>query len=116
VSWATASSTRAPSSSCTPTATSAPTDRPLRFSGCTSLTLLLDARTDYKPDAAAGWRGTDPEPVIARTLDKAAAHSYRELQEEHTAETRALMNRVVVEWGTSDDAVIALPTNARLAR
>lgn len=29
---------------------------------------------------------------------------------------RALMNRVSVCWGTSDDAVVALPTNARLAR
>lgn len=88
----------------------------LRFTGCTSLTLLLDARTDYKLDAAAGWRGTDPEPVIARTLDKAAARSYGELREEHAAEMRALMNRVSVDWGISDDAVIALPTNARLAR
>ncbi|MBD9725286.1 glycoside hydrolase N-terminal domain-containing protein [Streptomyces caniscabiei] len=88
----------------------------LRFSGCTSLTLLLDARTDYKLDAAAGWRGTDPEPVIARTLDKAAACSYGELREEHTAEMRALMNRVSVDWGTAADDVIALPTNARLAR
>ncbi|MDX3452637.1 glycoside hydrolase N-terminal domain-containing protein [Streptomyces sp. ME02-8801-2C] len=88
----------------------------LRFSGCTSLTLLLDARTDYRLDAAAGWRGTDPEPVIARTLDKASAQSYRKLREKHTAETRALMNRVSVDWGTSDDAVIALPTDSRLAR
>ncbi|KDN79567.1 glycosyl hydrolase [Streptomyces olindensis] len=88
----------------------------LRFSGCTSLTLLLDARTDYKLDAAAGWRGADPEPVITRTLDRASARSYRELREEHTAATRALMNRVFVDWGTSDDAVIALPSNARLAR
>jgi alpha-L-fucosidase 2 len=88
----------------------------LRFSGCTSMTLLLDARTDYKLDAAAGWRGTDPEPVITRTLDKVAARSYKELREEHTAETRALMNRVSVDWGISDDAVVALPSNARLAR
>ena len=48
----------------------------LRFSGCTTLTLFLDARTDYKLDAAAGWRGADPEPIVARTLDKAAARSY----------------------------------------
>lgn len=88
----------------------------LRFSGCTSLTLLLDARTDYKLDAAAGWRGADPEPVITRTLDKAAARSYRELREEHTDKTRALMNRVSVDWGTSDGVVVALPTSARLAR
>ncbi|MEV0447045.1 glycoside hydrolase N-terminal domain-containing protein [Streptomyces sp. NPDC050600] len=88
----------------------------LRFSGCTSLTLLLDARTDYKLDAAAGWRGVDPEPVVARTLDAAAARSYDELREEHIAGTRALMNRVSVDWGTTGDAVVALPTPVRLAR
>ncbi|MFF4794785.1 glycoside hydrolase N-terminal domain-containing protein [Streptomyces sp. NPDC001276] len=88
----------------------------LRFSNCTTLTLLLDARTDYKLDAAAGWRGADPEPVVVATLDKAAARSYDELRDSHTAETRALMNRVSVAWGTSDEAVVALPTNARLAR
>ncbi|MFE0450148.1 glycoside hydrolase N-terminal domain-containing protein [Streptomyces sp. NPDC058914] len=88
----------------------------LRFSGCTALTLLLDARTDYKLDAAAGWRGADPEPVVARALDKAAARSYAELRAEHTTEMRALMNRVSVDWGTSEEAVAALPTSARLAR
>ncbi|MGW6646256.1 glycosyl hydrolase family 95 catalytic domain-containing protein [Streptomyces iakyrus] len=88
----------------------------LRFSGCTALTLFLDARTDYKLDAAAGWRGTDPAPVVARTLREAAARSYRALRDEHTAETRALMNRVAVDWGTSGADVVALPTDARLAR
>ncbi|WP_327242778.1 glycosyl hydrolase family 95 catalytic domain-containing protein [Streptomyces sp. NBC_01320] len=88
----------------------------LRFTGCTTLTLLLDARTDYKLDAAAGWRGADPEPVVAAALEKAAARSYDEIRDKHTAEMRTLMNRVSVAWGTSDDAVVALPTNARLAR
>ncbi|MCT9142987.1 glycosyl hydrolase family 95 catalytic domain-containing protein [Streptomyces violarus] len=88
----------------------------LRFSGCTDLTLLLDARTDYKLDAAAGWRGPDPETGIARALGKAASRSYGELREKHIAETRALMNRVSVDWGTSDATVVALPTDVRLAR
>ncbi|MGW3660910.1 glycosyl hydrolase family 95 catalytic domain-containing protein [Streptomyces sp. NPDC005151] len=88
----------------------------LRFTGCTTLTLLLDARTNYKLDAAAGWRGADPGPVVAAALDKAAALSYEQLRDKHTAEMRALMNRVSVAWGTSDDTVVALPTNARLAR
>ncbi|WP_405682503.1 glycosyl hydrolase family 95 catalytic domain-containing protein [Streptomyces sp. NBC_00057] len=88
----------------------------LRFSGCTTLTLLLDARTDYELDAAAGWRGADPQPVLVRALDKAAARSYDELRDEHTAKMRALMNRVSVAWGASDAAVVALPTDARLAR
>ncbi|MEV7066825.1 glycoside hydrolase N-terminal domain-containing protein [Streptomyces collinus] len=88
----------------------------LRFSGCTTLTLFLDARTDYKLDAAAGWRGADPAPVVARTLRRAAARSYGALRDEHTAETRALMNRVAVDWGTSGADVLALPTAARLER
>ncbi|MCL8014907.1 glycoside hydrolase N-terminal domain-containing protein [Streptomyces sp. AS02] len=88
----------------------------LRFSGCTTLTLLLDARTDYKLDAAAGWRGADPEPLVAAALDKAAARSYSQLRDKHTAHVRALMKRVSVTWGTSDDDVVALPTPARLAR
>ncbi|MFF5767413.1 glycoside hydrolase N-terminal domain-containing protein [Streptomyces tanashiensis] len=88
----------------------------LRFSGCTTLTLLLDARTDYKLDATAGWRGADPAPVVMRTLGRAAARSYGALRAEHTAETRALMNRVSVDWGTSDAAVVALPATSRLVR
>ncbi|WP_328885543.1 glycosyl hydrolase family 95 catalytic domain-containing protein [Streptomyces sp. NBC_00316] len=88
----------------------------LRFTGCTTLTLLLDARTDYRLDAAAGWRGADPEPVVAATLGKAAARSYKEIRDEHTAEMRTLMNRVSASWGTSEDAVVSLPTNARLVR
>ncbi|MER6158924.1 glycoside hydrolase N-terminal domain-containing protein [Streptomyces sp. NPDC001868] len=88
----------------------------LRFSDCTTLTLLLDARTDYRLDAAAGWRGADPEPVVARTLAKAARRSYDKLRAEHIAGTRALMDRVSVAWGTSDADVVALPTDARLAR
>ncbi|MBO0511184.1 glycosyl hydrolase family 95 catalytic domain-containing protein [Streptomyces beijiangensis] len=88
----------------------------LRFSGCTTLTLLLDARTDYKLDAAAGWRGADPQPLVAKSLAAAAARTYGSLRDEHTAEMRAVMNRVAVAWGTSSDAVVALPTDARLAR
>ncbi|MEW2404176.1 glycoside hydrolase N-terminal domain-containing protein [Streptomyces sp. NPDC046862] len=88
----------------------------LRFRDCTTMTLLLDARTDYKLDAAAGWRGADPEPVVVRMLEKAARRPYEKLRAEHTAETQALMNRVSVAWGSSEEAVLALPTDARLAR
>ncbi|NEA98547.1 glycoside hydrolase N-terminal domain-containing protein [Streptomyces sp. SID13726] len=88
----------------------------LGFSGCTTLTLLLDARTDYKLDAAAGWRGADPRAAVDRALAKAAKRSYDALRDDHTRQIRALMNRVSVDWGTSEDAVVALPTHARLAR
>ncbi|MET8976367.1 glycoside hydrolase N-terminal domain-containing protein [Streptomyces sp. NPDC004539] len=88
----------------------------LRFTGCTTLTLLLDARTDYKLDAAAGWRGGDPRPAVDRALGRAAGTAYDKLRTRHTSEVHALMNRVSVDWGTTEDAVVALPTAARLAR
>ncbi|GAQ59821.1 glycosyl hydrolase family 95 catalytic domain-containing protein [Streptomyces scabiei] len=88
----------------------------LRFSDCTTLTLLLDARTDYRLDAAAGWRGGDPRAAVDRALAKAAARPYARLRDRHISRTRALMNRVSVAWGTSDAGVMALPTAARLAR
>ncbi|MEV6107207.1 glycoside hydrolase N-terminal domain-containing protein [Streptomyces sp. NPDC051940] len=88
----------------------------LSFSRCTTLTLLLDARTDYKLDAAAGWRGEDPAPVVARTLAAAAGRSYASLLDEHTATMQALIGRVTVDWGTSDKSVQALPTDTRLTR
>ncbi|PWI12804.1 glycosyl hydrolase [Streptomyces sp. Act143] len=88
----------------------------LGFAGCTTLTLLLDARTDYRLDAGAGWRGADPRTALDRALDKAARTPYDTLRHEHTAQVRALMQRVSVDWGTSEAAVAALPTQARLAR
>nr|WP_240982701.1 glycoside hydrolase N-terminal domain-containing protein [Streptomyces sp. S3(2020)] len=88
----------------------------LGFTGCTTLTLLLDARTDYKLDAAAGWRGAEPRAAVDKALAKAAKRSYGALRDEHTAQIRALMNRVSVGWGSSADTVVALPTQARLAR
>ncbi|WP_449349780.1 glycosyl hydrolase family 95 catalytic domain-containing protein, partial [Streptomyces shaanxiensis] len=88
----------------------------LRFTGCTTLTLLLDARTDYRLDAAAGWRGAAPEPAVTAALNRAAARSCDEMRREHTARMRSLMNRVSLDWGSSADSVTALPTGARLAR
>ncbi|MEV0808956.1 glycoside hydrolase N-terminal domain-containing protein [Micromonospora sp. NPDC050200] len=88
----------------------------LRVRSATRLTLLLDARTDYKLDAAAQWRGPDPQPAIMTALDAAAAQSYEALRGMHVAETRAVAERVSVNWGRTDDEVTALPTDARLAR
>ncbi|MET9965108.1 hypothetical protein ABZZ80_04050 [Streptomyces sp. NPDC006356] len=41
--------------------------------------------------------GRDPAPVVAASLAKAAARSYDEMRDEHTAQVRALMNRVSVD-------------------
>lgn len=87
----------------------------LRLTGCTTLTLVLDARTDYRMDAAAGWRtGSDPAPNVAITA--AAARSYADLRTEHTTEVTEITSRVAVDWGQTDEKVLALPTSVRLSR
>lgn len=92
------------------------TDAGLRVTGAGEIVLLLDARTDYRLSAADGWRGEAPEPRIEAALAAASAREVSDLREAHVAEVTALMSRATVEWGRSDDAVLALPTDRRLAR
>ena len=84
------------------------------FAGCESLTLLLDARTDYAPTYKAGWRGESPAPVIARELAEAQSKSLEALRKAHLEDLAPLLARVRVDWGQSDAAVLAMPTDARL--
>ncbi len=52
----------------------------LRFENCDSLMILLAARTDYKPDYRAGWRGDDPALRIANDLAQAAGRGFDALR------------------------------------
>lgn len=88
----------------------------VRFEGCSALTLYLDARTDYALDAHAGWRGADPVPRIATTLDTAQQQPYSKLRSQHIGAFEAIMSRASVTWGTTDDATAMLPTDVRRAR
>ena len=88
----------------------------LRFDQCTSLTLLVDARTDYKLDYAAGWRSTDPAPRVQAALAAAASKTYAALRQAHVADFGAVMSRASVTWGNSDAAVVGLATRQRLER
>jgi alpha-L-fucosidase 2 len=88
----------------------------LAFAGCDDLTLLLDARTNYKPDFTAGWRGDDPMPRIEKELDAAQAKSYDALRSAHVRDLSSLLGRVALDIGTSAAEVTALPTDARLKR
>ncbi|GAA1806581.1 glycosyl hydrolase family 95 catalytic domain-containing protein [Agromyces neolithicus] len=88
----------------------------LRVSGASVITLLLDARTDYKLSAADEWRGNPPQPGIDAALDAAAARGFDALREAHVAQVSEVMSRAAVEWGQTDAAVLALPMTARLAR
>jgi len=87
----------------------------LVFAGCDSLTLLLAARTDYAPKYEANWRGQPPAPIVAKDIAAAEAKSVEELRQAHLADLAPLLGRVRVDWGRSEAATHALPTDARLA-
>jgi len=88
----------------------------LSFADCDELLLLLDARTDYKPDYEAGWRGADPMPLIEKELTAAQAKSYDALRRAHIPDLSSLLSRVTLDIGATTPEVLALPTDARLKR
>jgi alpha-L-fucosidase 2 len=85
------------------------------FAGCDTLTLLLAARTDYAPEFKGNWRGAAPAPIIAKEIAAAQTKSYDALKRAHLADLASLLGRVQVDWGRSDPATLALPTDQRLA-
>ncbi len=87
----------------------------LIFAGCDSLTLLLAARTDYAPNYEANWRGPPPAPAVAKDVAAAETKSFVALRQAHLDDLALLLGRVRVDWGRTDAATLALPTDARLA-
>lgn len=73
----------------------------LYFEHCSTLVLFLDARTNYKPDFSADWRGEEPFPVIYRELADAMQFTYPELLERHIADFTRLSGAVILDLGTS---------------
>jgi alpha-L-fucosidase 2 len=88
----------------------------LVFENCDSLTLLLNARTDYKPDFKSGWRGEAPAPRLNEELTKAVGKDLKSLREAHDADIRFLLDRVRIGIGTTPMEVAALPTDERRKR
>ena len=86
------------------------------FVNCDELTLLLDARTNYKPDYNSGWRGGDPLPLVEKELAAAQAKSYDVLRTRHIADLSSLLARVAINLGATASEVLAMPTDARLKR
>jgi alpha-L-fucosidase 2 len=84
----------------------------LAFRNANSVTLLLDAGTDYVQDHVRGWRGEAPHKAIAARLDAAAKRPYEKLLDEHVQDYRALVRRVTLDLGSG----AALPTDERLTR
>ncbi|WP_395142872.1 glycosyl hydrolase family 95 catalytic domain-containing protein [Armatimonas sp.] len=86
----------------------------LAFSGCDALTVLLNARTNYKPDYASNWRGEAPLPRLTSELAAAQKKSYTVLKNAHVKDLSGLLGRASLDLGQTDPAIRAKPTNERL--
>jgi hypothetical protein len=91
-------------------------DTCLVFENCTTLTLLVNARTNYKADFTSNWRGLDPLPLIEKELAAAQNKSYEKLKAAHLKDITSLLSYATIDIGKTDPNIIALPTNERLKR
>ena len=89
-------------------------DGSLSITGARKMTVVLDARTNYKLDAQAGWRGADAATAVAKSVAKASTQRYEDLRAAHQTDIESIMGRVNVNWGTSTSAVSGVATNIRL--
>ncbi len=86
------------------------------FKQCNTITLLIAARTDYKPDYKAGWRGNDPMPEIEEDLAVALDKTYEDLRSAHVNDFTNLSKAASIDIGSTNPTIAALPTDARLEK
>jgi len=84
------------------------------FEGCTSITLVLAAETNYIPDHSKGWRGSAPHDEITRRVDAVKPSGLGALYQAHLADYQALFNRYQLNLGTTDPLTAGKPTDERL--
>jgi alpha-L-fucosidase 2 len=72
-------------------------DGRINFQGADSLTLFINAGTDFVNQRSRGWRGEHPRARITAQLAAAAATPFPELLAAHVADHRKLFDRVALE-------------------
>ena len=88
-------------------------DGRIAFDGANSLTILINAGTDYVNDRARGWRGEHPHARVAAQLQAAAGTSFKKLLAAHVTDYQTLFDRVTLKLG---DTHSELPTDQRLMK
>lgn len=87
----------------------------LVFENCNSILIIAGARTNYKASYDAGWRGSDPMPVLEKEVEAVSGKSYQELRSGHLDDFTRLASAASIDIGSSDSEILSLPTNERLA-
>ena len=85
----------------------------LVFENCDSLVILLNARTDYKPDFKSNWRGDAPLPRLTAEIDAAARKDFAQLLTAHVSDLGKLLDRANIDLGTTPADLLAKPTDER---
>lgn len=88
----------------------------LVFEKCNSITLLVNARTNYKPDFNSGWRGDDPLPKIEKELEAIQNYTYKQLLDRHQLDITKLTKAAKIDIGSSETVVLTMPTDERLKK
>jgi alpha-L-fucosidase 2 len=89
-------------------------DGKLVFQDADSITVYLDAGTDYINQRDKNWRGEHPSRAIKERLAKASATPYPDLLAAHVEDYQSLFNRVAIDLGKTPPDIANLPTNQRL--
>jgi alpha-L-fucosidase 2 len=85
-------------------------DGKLVFTGVNTLTVFLDAGTDFVQDRSKGWRGAHPHDAITARLAEAMATPYDKLLAAHVKDYQRLFNRLSINLGASGTGI--MPVNA----
>jgi alpha-L-fucosidase 2 len=88
-------------------------DGRITFEHADSLTILINAGTDFLQNRSKGWRGAAPHARITEQLKAAAETPYPALLAAHVADGQGLFDRVRLDLGGS---AIDLPTDQRLLK
>ncbi|HEU5124704.1 MAG TPA: glycoside hydrolase family 95 protein [Verrucomicrobiae bacterium] len=84
----------------------------LRVEKADSVVLLIAAATDYQ--GFAGRQTKDPLAATLNDLRKAAGKSFDSMRRAHSADYQKFFNRVNLQLGSRDLALLAKPTPARI--
>ena len=91
-------------------------DGKIIFKEVNTLTIFLDAGTDFVQDRAKGWHGALPHDAIESRLNAAMHTPYPKLLADHVNDFQHLFNRVKLNLGLTGESVASLPTDQRLAK
>jgi len=89
------------------------TDGKIAFKNVNSLTVLLNAGTDFVQSRRKGWREGAPHDKVKARLDQAAKRTWDDLFAEHLTDYQGLFGRVKLDLGQG--SAPTLPTDERLA-